>query len=107
VITHRVRRLSSDANSFLISLACLAMVLAAACARDSQRATSQEEGEAETLALGRQLTDAFFAGELEPLWNSMTAEMRDAAGRTMEEFEIFRKKVDELAGQQTSRPFSH
>jgi murein DD-endopeptidase MepM/ murein hydrolase activator NlpD len=88
-------------KSYLISLACLAMVLSAACARESERAAAQDEPEAETLALGRQLTNAFFAGELEPLWSSMTAEMRDAAGGTIKEFETFRKKVDELAGQQT------
>ncbi|HUF69015.1 MAG TPA: M23 family metallopeptidase [Longimicrobiales bacterium] len=53
------------------------------------------------MAQGREATRQFYAGDLEPLWSRMTAEMREAAGGSVEEFRGFRAKVDELAGQET------
>lgn len=52
------------------------------------------------LAAGRALTEAFFAGELPAIWSRMTLEMRDAAGGSLEELTAFRRKVDELAGDE-------
>lgn len=46
-----------------------------------------------TLELGRTQTEAFFAGELEPIWDDMTPDMREALG-TLEDFEAFRAQLE-------------
>lgn len=82
------------------SITCVAVWWLAACAGDTDRRISKGDAETATLELGKELTEKFFAGDLEPLWNRMTLEMRDAAGGSMEEVRKFREKVSELVGEE-------
>lgn len=72
----------------------------AACATHSERAVSAGGPSVSMLDLGRQFTDAFFGGDLEPLWHRMTPEMRNAAGGSVAELRTFQQKVAELAGDE-------
>ena len=81
-------------------ITCVALGCLVACAGQSNRATSEGDAHAGTLELGRRFTEAFYAGELDPLWNRMILEMRDAAGGSVEELGSFREKVAELAGEE-------
>jgi murein DD-endopeptidase MepM/ murein hydrolase activator NlpD len=76
-----------------------AVVLAlAACAGGSNDSASGDDAGTATLETGRRLTATFYSGDVRPLWERMTPEMRDAAGGSVAELRKFRQKVDELAG---------
>jgi hypothetical protein len=69
------------------SITCVALGCLVARGGQSNRASSEGDAEAGTLKLGRQFTKAFYSGDLEPLWNRMTLEMRgpDASAGSVEE----------------------
>ena len=80
-------------------MASSAALFVAGCVGEGSR-PAPEETRAGPLEMGRELTEAFLAGDLEPLWNRMTLEMREAAGGSIREFGDFRNKVAELAGEE-------
>ncbi len=81
-------------------LACLAVTFLAGCIGSSNRSASRGDGRPSVPDVGRQLTEAFFAGDLQPLWDRMTSDMRNDAGGSVAGFRNFREKVAELAGEE-------
>lgn len=77
-----------------------AVMFLAGCVGSSPRSGSEGDNRSSMLDIGRQLTQAFFAGNLQPLWNRMTSDMRDATGGSVADLEIFREKVADLAGEE-------
>jgi len=81
------------------SIAGLAVMLLFGCVGWPNLSPSQREVGVSMLE-GRELTRAFFQGNLESLWVRMTPEMRDAAGGSLGGLRSFREKVAELAGDE-------
>lgn len=95
---HRGR---DDMRSVLTAgITCVALSFLVACAGPWSRAAVEGNTDNGTLEWGRQLTEAFFAGDLRPLWNRMNLEMQGAAGGSVEEFRSFRAEVAELVGEE-------
>lgn len=73
----------------------LAPILAALAASVSFPALAQD-----ALEMGRKRSEAFLAGELEPIWEDMTAEMQSGLG-SLEEFTAFREQIATDLGEET------
>lgn len=54
-----------------------------------------------TLDMGRERSDAFLAGDLEPIWDAMTPQMQEALG-SLEDFSAFHGQIGTELGEETA-----
>ncbi|HCO56091.1 MAG TPA: hypothetical protein DIT93_13900 [Pelagibacterium sp.] len=55
----------------------------------------------DTLDMGRERSEAFLAGDLEPIWEDMTPQMQDGLG-SLDDFSAFRQQVVTDLGEETA-----
>jgi murein DD-endopeptidase MepM/ murein hydrolase activator NlpD len=98
-----MRTLRQGRRARLLAAAVLALSGAGAAAQDPRSGDgsgSADQRARATIESGRELTQRFYAGELAPLWHSMTDALRDALGGR-DELTAFRARVlDELGTEQ-------